>query len=83
VLIVDDNETNRRILCDMSRGWGMKPSAAESGAMALAALETARQKGDHFRVILIDGQMPVMDGFELAEKMREQAKATSTPKPPS
>jgi CheY-like chemotaxis protein len=75
VLIVDDNETNRRILCDMSRGWGMKPSAAESGAIALAALETARQKGDSFRVILIDGQMPVMDGFELAEKMREQAKS--------
>src|SRR5580698_2191761 len=75
VLIVDDNETNRRILCDMSRGWGMKPSAAESGAIALAALETARQKGDSFRVILIDGQMPVMDGFELAEKIREQAKS--------
>jgi two-component system, sensor histidine kinase and response regulator len=75
VLVVDDNETNRRILCDMTRGWGMKPSAAESGAMALAALETAREKGDPFRVILIDGQMPVMDGFELAEKMREQTKS--------
>jgi two-component system, sensor histidine kinase and response regulator len=75
VLVVDDNETNRRILCDMTHGWGMKPSAAESGAIALAALETARQKGESFRVILIDGQMPVMDGFELAEKMREQAKS--------
>ena len=75
VLVVDDNETNRRILCDMTQGWGMKPSAAESGAVALAALETARQKGDSFRVILIDGQMPVMDGFELAGKMREQAKS--------
>jgi two-component system sensor histidine kinase/response regulator len=75
VLVVDDNETNRRILCDMTRGWGMKPSAAASGAIALVALETAKQKGDSFRVILIDGQMPVMDGFELAEKMREQAKS--------
>jgi CheY-like chemotaxis protein len=53
----------------------MKPAAAESGAIALAALETARQKGDSFGIILIDGQMPVMDGFELAEKMREQAKS--------
>ena len=44
VLVVDDNETNRRILCDMTRGWGMRPSAAESGAIALAALETARKK---------------------------------------
>ncbi len=75
VLVVDDNETNRRILCDMTHGWGMKPSAAESGAIALAALETAKQKGESFRVILIDGQMPVMDGFELAEKMRKQAKS--------
>jgi len=70
VLVVDDNETNRRILCAMTRGWGMKPSPAASGAAALAAIETAQQTGDHFRVILIDGQMPVMDGFELAEKMR-------------
>lgn len=70
VLIVDDNETNRRILCDMTRGWGLRPTATDSGSTALAALEVAQQKGDPFKVILIDGQMPVMDGFELAEKMR-------------
>jgi two-component system sensor histidine kinase/response regulator len=76
VLVVDDNETNRRILCDMTRGWGMRPFAAQSGAIALAALETAQQQDDPFRVILIDGQMPVMDGFELAEKMREKIKSS-------
>ncbi len=76
VLVVDDNETNRRILCDMTRGWGMRPLAAQNGAIALAALETAQQKGDPFRVILIDGQMPVMDGFELAEKMGEKIKSS-------
>jgi len=73
VLVVDDNETNRRILCEMTRGWGMRPCAAESGAIALPALKTAQQNGDPFRVILIDGQMPVMDGFELAEKMQIKA----------
>jgi signal transduction histidine kinase/DNA-binding response OmpR family regulator/HPt (histidine-containing phosphotransfer) domain-containing protein len=71
VLIVDDNETNRRILCEMTRGWGMRPCAVESGATALAALETAQQRGDRFRVILIDGQMPVMDGFELGERIQK------------
>ena len=72
VLVVDDNETNRRILCEMTRGWGMKPCAAEGGAIALAALETAQQNGDPFRLVLIDGHMPVMDGFELAEKIQRR-----------
>jgi two-component system, sensor histidine kinase and response regulator len=73
VLVVDDNETNRRILCEIIRGWGMKPSSTESAAMALTALDTSQQKGDPFRVILIDGQMPVMDGFELAEQIQKRA----------
>jgi signal transduction histidine kinase/DNA-binding response OmpR family regulator len=73
LLVVDDNETNRRILCEMTRGWGMRPCAAESGAIALAALETA-QNEDPFRLVLIDGNMPVMDGFELAEKIRKRTK---------
>jgi two-component system, sensor histidine kinase and response regulator len=74
VLVVDDNATNRRILCDMTRGWGMRPQATESGAMALAALETAKQKNEPFRVILIDCHMPGMDGFELAEKIQIHVK---------
>jgi two-component system sensor histidine kinase/response regulator len=80
VLLVDDNETNRRILCGMTRGWGMRPCAVESGALALAALETAQQKGDPFRLVLIDGNMPIMDGFELAERIKkgvvQEAEAT-------
>src|SRR5580692_4838901 len=74
VLVVDDNDTNRRILCDMTRGWGMRPHATEGGALALAAVETAEQERDPFRVILIDCHMPGMDGFELAEKMQTRSK---------
>ncbi len=70
VLLVDDNETNRRILFGMTSGWGMKPSTADSGAAALAVLEAAQQRGHPFRVILIDMGMPVMDGFQLAEKIQ-------------
>jgi two-component system, sensor histidine kinase and response regulator len=72
VLVVDDNETNRRILCAMTRGWGMRPCAAESGVLALSALDTAQKKGDPFRLLLIDGNMPVMDGFELAQRIQER-----------
>jgi two-component system, sensor histidine kinase and response regulator len=71
VLVVDDNETNRRILCGMTRGWGMRPCAVESGAMAIDAFETAQQKEDSFRLLLIDGNMPGMDGFELAERIKK------------
>jgi PAS domain S-box-containing protein len=75
VLVIDDNETNRRILCEMTRSWGMRPCAAETGAIALAAIETARQEEDPFRLVLIDCNMPVMDGFELAEKIKMHKKA--------
>ena len=50
----------------------MRPCATESGASALAALETTQQKGDPFRMVLIDGNMPVMDGFELAERIQKR-----------
>jgi two-component system, sensor histidine kinase and response regulator len=79
VLVVDDNETNRRILCGMTRGWGMKPCSAESGALALDALESAQQKGDPFRLLLIDGNMPVMDGFELAQRIQQRRMAAGEP----
>jgi two-component system, sensor histidine kinase and response regulator len=73
VLVVDDNETNRRILSEMTAAWGMKPCAADSGQAALAAIETASQKGESFPVILVDARMPGMDGFQLAEEIRRQS----------
>ena len=79
MLVVDDNQTNRRILCDMTRTWGMLPCATESGALALAAVETAQQKREPFRVILIDCHMPGMDGFELAEKLQARVKQDADP----
>ncbi len=72
VLIVDDNETNRRILCEMTRGWKLRPTAVASGEAALAAIEEAKQRDDAFRLMLIDGQMPHMNGFELAEEIHGQ-----------
>jgi len=70
VLVVDDNNTNRRILSGMAREWGMKPTAVESAQAALAALAAAHQDADPFRVILVDACMPGMDGFELVERIQ-------------
>jgi len=67
VLIVDDNFTNRRVLHGMLNRWGMRPTAVEGGRAALQALEIAKSTGRAFPLILLDGQMPEMDGFTLAE----------------
>jgi signal transduction histidine kinase/DNA-binding response OmpR family regulator/HPt (histidine-containing phosphotransfer) domain-containing protein len=72
VLVVDDNATNRRILQELLKGWLMKPTVAESGAAALAALAEMEAAGQQFRLVLLDSQMPEMDGFTLAEKIKDR-----------
>jgi two-component system, sensor histidine kinase and response regulator len=71
VLIVDDNFTNRRVLQGMLNRWGMRPTAVEGGRTALQALEIAKSTGRSFPLILLDGQMPEMDGFSLAERIQK------------
>jgi two-component system, sensor histidine kinase and response regulator len=67
VLVVDDNETNRRILLEMLQHWGMKPTLAESGKTALVALHAVKDTPAPFPLILVDAHMPEMDGFALTE----------------
>jgi signal transduction histidine kinase/CheY-like chemotaxis protein len=69
-LIVDDNLTNRTVLSGMLTRWGMKPTAVEGGRAALQALEVAKSTGRPFPLVLLDGQMPEMDGFTLAERIK-------------
>ena len=73
VLVVDDNATNRLILQEMLTRWGMKPTVVEGGREALAALDQARGSGSPFALVLLDGMMPEMDGFTLAERIRENS----------
>jgi CheY-like chemotaxis protein len=71
VLVVDDNPTNRRILEATLLQWGMKPTLAESGLTALTALRRAKEAGNRTMLLLLDAQMPGMDGFSLMEKIRQ------------
>jgi CheY-like chemotaxis protein/HPt (histidine-containing phosphotransfer) domain-containing protein len=71
VLIVDDNATNRRILEEMLSTWGMKPTAADGGNSALTVMARAEQSGEGFPLVLVDAEMPEMDGFELIRRMKE------------
>ncbi len=70
VLIVDDNETNRQILLEMLSRWQTKPIAVECGAKALTVLRERQRLGRNFPLILLDAQMPEMDGFVVAETIK-------------
>ena len=69
-LVVDDNLTNRKVVSGMLEHWGMKPTSVEGGRTALQVLHVARDTGNPFPLILLDGEMPEMDGFDLAERVR-------------
>jgi signal transduction histidine kinase/DNA-binding response OmpR family regulator len=73
VLVVDDNATNRIVLQQMLRNWGMRPTVCVDAAHALAQLEAAAGIQRPFRLALLDAHMPAMDGFELASRIRSHA----------
>jgi CheY-like chemotaxis protein len=70
VLIVDDNATNRSVLAEMCRGWGMTFDDAEDGQHALEVARAAIRAGRSFDVAIVDVQMPRMHGFDLVRAMR-------------
>jgi CheY-like chemotaxis protein len=71
VLIVDDNTVNRRILNEACTTWGMQPEPADSGIVGLTLLRRAQAAGTPYRLVLLDAQMPEMDGFEMARRIHE------------
>ena len=79
VLVVDDNETNRRILFEQLSRWGMRPEVAEGGATAFAALLAAHLENRPFRLVISDMRMPGMDGCALARKIRGTAAIADVP----
>ena len=69
-LIVDDNETNRKVLHHQLDSWGVGNLAVADGPAALEALRTADASGAAYDVVLLDMQMPEMDGLMVAEAIR-------------
>jgi len=70
VLIVDDNEVNRRVLHEQISSWGMRNDACASAAEALQAARKARELGDPYHFVIADYRMPVTDGAELAAAIK-------------
>jgi PAS domain S-box-containing protein len=78
VLVVDDNATNRHILEEVLRSWQMVPATAPSAAEAVELLLEAKQTGEPYRLALTDAHMPYMDGFMLAEQIKQDPAIGST-----
>jgi signal transduction histidine kinase/CheY-like chemotaxis protein len=75
LLIVDDNATNRRIVAQYARSWGMVPIETASPREALAWIA----RGDPFDVGVLDVAMPEMDGVALATEIRRHRGARALP----
>jgi two-component system, sensor histidine kinase and response regulator len=72
VLVVDDHETNRRILHKQITSWGMRDGMAEDGAEALAVLRAAAESGEAYDLAILDMQMPGMNGIQLARAIGDE-----------
>ena len=70
MLIVDDNQTNRRILRDMLATEGIKVDEASTAGEGLEAIRGAATKRAPYDLAILDVQMPDMDGFQLATAVR-------------
>ena len=72
VLIVDDHPVNREMLGDVFTAWGVRHADADTGEAALRALRQARAEQQPYNVVLLDYQMPGMDGIFLASAIRAE-----------
>ncbi len=73
VLIVDDNLVNRRIFLEMLTRWRMRPMAVDNGRAAIEELVAASAAGRPYGLVLLDANMPELDGFGVAEEMGRHA----------
>lgn len=75
VLIIDDNLTNRKILCAQTELWGMQPVAIGNPKEAVDMVK----KGESFDLVLLDFLMPEMDGFMTAKEIRNLYTSAALP----
>ncbi len=79
VLVIDDNPVNREILLEQLRSWSFDCAAAESGAVGLAFLDRAAQMGAAVDCIILDYQMPGMNGADVARAISSDSRLATIP----
>jgi len=78
ILVIDDNNTSRRVLQRYLTSWGFSVATAENGEKALMALRSTAGKGVPFHLCLIDLLLPGMDGWHLASEINADRSINST-----
>jgi two-component system, sensor histidine kinase and response regulator len=72
ILVVDDHQTNRRILEGILKQWGVQTTCTEGAWEALSQLISAAAAKNPYRLVLTDVNMPEMNGFALVEEIRSR-----------
>ncbi|MBB3589949.1 PAS domain S-box-containing protein [Rhizobium sp. BK529] len=79
ILVIDDNEVNRRILTEQLSLWGFDGVAAEDGSTGFAILEAAADLGIKVDAVVLDYHMPEMNGAEVARRLRADSRFVDLP----
>ena len=78
ILIVDDNATNRYVLREQLRSWECRHGEVSSGMQALKELRLAVDSKDPYEIVILDKQMPEMDGEALGQKIKQDPDLKNT-----
>jgi len=78
VLVVDDNATNRHLLCALLRSWGCRPEESADAGSAMSVLKQAARTSEPFQIALLDMDLPDMDGVDLGHRIATDPELEAT-----
>ena len=82
ILVAEDHPVNRTVALGQLESMGYSATAVHDGAEALQAIEAAQVDGRPFELVLMDCQMPRLDGYEASRRLRHYEATTGRPRTP-